>query len=253
MRFVRLFLLMMVILAASSGCSGVPTLAPMPTLPVGGVATGTAVPSLVPTSPVLPTETAASGQPTTVPALTPTPFTPFAARVAVDNLNLRVNPGHLSPVIRMLPKDTPLTVLGKAPGGEWISVKTAENVTGWVFWQLLSASVDVRACPVIQPEGVQIIRGQLRDAPGNPINGVQFALQQGDQRTDAVTDEEGMFYAFFPETASGEWTASYAAISCESRLMDANCNCIAGACAGPSPAQLNFSLPFNDLLQFTWK
>jgi hypothetical protein len=106
---------------------------------------------------------------------------------------------------------------------------------------------------VLIPEGIQTVRGQLTDKAGQPVMGVQFAVEQGDLRSDGMTDAQGIFYVFLPSDASGEWVASFTAISCDSPLMDANCNCRVGACNGPDPVSINFSLPTEGTLTFIWK
>ena len=257
----RLTTIWVLLLVVASGCSGLPTLPPMPTLPVSAPPSATPAPVVSTSAAPLPTLVSTDipgGQATglatnSIPTTATTPYTPFTARAAVDSLNLRVQPGHLSEIVRMLTKDMPLTVLGQTPGGEWIFVQTAEGVTGWVFWQLITSASDLRACPVLLPDGVQTVRGQLTDKAGQPVRGVQFAVEQGDQRSDAMTDPQGIFYVFLPPTASGEWVASFTAISCDSPLMDASCNCRAGACNGPDPVSINFSLPTEGTLTFTWK
>lgn len=245
------FLFLILLLAA--GCSNQPTLPPMPTLPVSAPPTSTPGPTLAVTPAPLQTLTGPTQPAIEPPQGSPTPFTPFAASVAVDNLNLRQQPGHLSGILRMLMKDAPLSVLGQAPGGEWIYVQTTEGDRGWVYWQLISSPTDLRACPVVNPEGAQVVRGQLTNQAGRAVTGVQFALEQGSQRTDATTDSDGIFYAFFPPSASGEWVASYVAIRCESSLMDADCSCPAGLCNGTDPVSINFSLPSEGTLTFVWK
>ena len=64
------------------------------------------------------------------PAVISTPYTPFTAQPSVAGLNLRVQPGHLSEIIRMLEQDAVLTVLGHTPGGQWILVQTTEGISG---------------------------------------------------------------------------------------------------------------------------
>ena len=261
MRLIRLSWLLIVILFLAAGCSNLPTLPPMPTLPVSAPPSATPAPVQLITASPLPGQAATNlpaanvtSMPTNgVPTAVTTPYTPFSARSAVDSLNLRVQPGHLSEIVRMLVLDTPLTVLGQTPGGEWIFVQTTEGITGWVFWQLITSDTDLRACPVLIPEGIQTVRGQLTDKAGQPVMGVQFAVEQGDQRSDGMTDAQGIFYVFLPADASGEWVASFTAISCDSPLMDANCNCRVGACNGPDPVSINFSLPTEGTLTFIWK
>jgi hypothetical protein len=110
---------------------------------------------------------------------------------------------------------------------------------------------------LVEPGDVQIIRGKLLDPAGRPISGVQFAITQGSGdnplRNDAITDENGEFFAFMPLESSGTWKITYVAIGCDSNTMDASCNCINGICGTADPESIQISLPTNAPLQFTWK
>jgi uncharacterized protein YgiM (DUF1202 family) len=183
----------------------------------------------------------------------PTPFAPFEALVWVDNVNLRTNPGKLFLVILSLEKDTPLQVLGKSPGGEWIFVKTQDNTNGWIFAQLLQSVVDLQEAPLLQPLDVQEVRGLVADAASRPVSGIQFAITQGGNRTDAMTDDSGGFFAYMPLTAAGTWTVSYAAIACTSNTMDADCNCKGGFCGSVDPVMQTLTLPQTEMLKFSWR
>lgn len=211
------------------------------------------IPTSVSTTAAAPS--AATIAPTTAPTVAPTngPYEPFQATAMVNALKVRTNPGYLFPALGILPENTALTVLGRAPGGEWIYIQTPDEVEGWVFAQLLVTDRDWKTVPIIEPEGVQIIRGKVTDVLGNPVSGIQYAITQGDERNDAMTDETGKFTAFMPLTASGEWTVSYTAVSCESNTMDANCNCKGGSCATSDPAAQTIMLPQKDPLEFVWK
>ena len=93
---------------------------------------------------------------------TPGEFVPFTAAAAVNGMNVRANPGYLFPALNNVAKGTSFQVLGKAPGGEWIYVRTGETRTGWVFAQLLDAGDhDLQSAPIIQPKDVQVIRGRV--------------------------------------------------------------------------------------------
>ena len=76
-------------------------------------------------------------QSTSVPS---TPFSPFIASVWADGVNLRANPGYLFEIRASLPKNTPLVVLGRCLGNEWMYVRTPSDTEGWVFAQLLNST-----------------------------------------------------------------------------------------------------------------
>ncbi len=218
-------------------------------------------PTALPT-PLPPTVTAsppptATLTPLPSPTLSPTPFTPFTASALAENVNVRSNPGYLFRVLVMVPKGTKFLVLGKSPGGEWILVQLSTNVTGWVFAQLIESEVEVQSAPVIQPVDAQLISGRVVDEQGQPVNGIQFALTQGEgaaaPRTDAMTDVNGIFFAYLPSTATGDWTVSFTAIACSSSVMDAECNCKGGTCGSIAPVLQKITLPVKEALTFTWK
>ena len=232
----------MVALLAVSACSR-----PAPEIPV-----------ILPTLTLLPTAIgAATLTPIPTLALSPTPYVPFHATAMVDNLMLRSNPGYLFPALLMMQKDTSLLVLGQSPGGEWIFVQMPSNESGWVFAKLLVSDHPLDLIPFIQPENVQLIKGRVVDASNQPVNGVQFAITQGQEtnapRNDAMTDANGDFYAFMPLTASGEWYVGYVAIACTSNKMDANCNWKSGVALQPEPVGTFITLPLTSTLEFTWK
>ncbi len=243
MKRVLPFLILLLVLSGCALFAPEPSPTPIPT--------STAQPT---TPPVIPSSTP-EPSPTFTPS--PTPFTPFEAHPAVDYTNLRSNPGYLFAVITMINKDVAFTVLGRSPGGEWMYVETAKGDKGWVFAQLVATDQDLQTAPVMQPQGVKLITGKVTSPQGEPVSGVQYAITQAigskTQRTDAMTDAEGIFYAFMPDTAAGIWNVAYTAIACKSNTMDADCNCIGGVCGTSDPLWVNVTLPQGELLLFTWK
>jgi hypothetical protein len=208
----------------------------------------------VPPPPLSPTPPS-TAEPT-APAPTATVFAPFNVATWADNVLLRSNPGYLFTRLAIMNDGTALTVLGRSQGGEWLLVKTPANQTGWVFAHLVEAQGhDLSQAPVVDPADALVVRGHVTDANGSPVSGVQFALVQGSgsnvPRTDAMTDESGIFHAFMPPDTSGTWWVSYTAISCESNIMDASCNW-AGS---PFPEGVYVELPqgANSTLEFGWK
>lgn len=190
----------------------------------------------------------------------PTPFTEFTVNPAVDNLKIRVNPGMLFEALILAQQTDTLKVLGTAPGNEWTYIQTEAGVEGWVFTLLLKSSVDLTQIPVRQPKNVQLIKGRVLDAGGKPIKGVGFEVSlktEGETTNNVVTtDANGMFYAFMPETASGAWTVTQTAISCDSNVWSDNtCSTYkSGYTGNVDPLSQTVTLPQNaDPLAFTWK
>ena len=170
-----------------------------------------------------------------------------------ENVNLRVNPGRLFQVSRVLAKGTRLQVLGKAPGGQWLNVVNDEGVVGWVGKDFLEGRPNERNLLVINPTDVLTITGQVIDVNGNPVNGIGFAAVQGAQRDDAITDETGTFYIFLPAKFTGAWNVSFVSVACPSTTMDVNCNCLNGTCGKPDPEIVTAMLPLSMPLSFIWK
>jgi hypothetical protein len=192
----------------------------------------------------------------TVPA-TATPFEPFTATVWADNVNLRTNPGYLFDIRTSIPQNTQVLVLGRSLGDEWIYVRLPSGLEGWVFAQLLDSPIDLNNAPILEPGPAQMVVGRVLDEAELPVSGIQFALIKGPgdrpPRTDAITGPDGMFYAFLPLSADGEWNIYFTAIACTSNVMDQNCNCLGGSCGQPYPSDLNIMLPLGEPLYFVWR
>jgi len=211
--------------------------------------------ALAPESPAI--STALAEEPTVAPIQTP--YTPFTITNTVENAVLRAGPGALFTAKTTLAPNIQLTVMGISPGREWVFVVTPFDTTGWIFAGLLEAKPELATVPLVQPADVQLVRGQVLGPDRHPIKGIQFALIEGvgaagsPPRTDAVTDEHGIFYAFLPTTAAGTWTVSFTAVACTSTLMDANCQCIGGDCGKADPEITTITLPVADMVTFGWK
>ncbi len=201
--------------------------------------------------------TTATQLPTPSATPTSTPFAPFIASVWADGVNLRSNPGYLFEVRANLPKNTPLLVLGRCLGDEWMYVRIPSGIEGWIFAQLLTSDIELSDAPLLEPGPSQRIIGQVLDQAGEPVSGIQFALIKGPgdtpPRTDAVTGPDGWFYAFLPLNVNGNWNIYYTAIACTSNVMNENCDCKSGICGRPYPSDLIITLPYHEPLTFIWK
>lgn len=217
----------------------------------------TPIPTITP--PAAPTEAATTSAVSDAPTPTATAgiFAPFEIQLLDAPVNLRINPGTLFDVYRLLPAQATVTVLGKAPGGEWLYVDTDDGSQGWVATALAVTAPDLRNVPTVIPDGIQIITGKVVDTQGQPVTGIGFAAavgQGGDgaDSTNGTTDETGTFYIFLPASAGAIWTVSYVSMACTSNRMDANCNCINNTCGQPTPERMTITLPDDQLITFTW-
>ena len=192
---------------------------------------------------------------TSEPSATPTEevFGEVYVYTSVENVNLRVQPGMLFQVSRVLAQNTKLRLLGQSPGGEWLYVRNDESVSGWVNVNVVKIGYDGPPAPIVEPTGVILITGKVLDSQGLPVSGIGFAITQGSRRTDASTDETGQFYAYLPSTMSGTWQVGYVSVSCTSNTMDSGCNCINDICGKANPESISIILPQKDVLNFVWE
>jgi uncharacterized protein YraI len=192
-----------------------------------------------------------------VASATSGPAGEYYVYTVVDNLNLRMGPGALFQVSRVLLKNTKLKVIGRVPGREWLNVMNDENIVGWVYVDWVKGGYDGPPPPIVQPADVILVTGKVVGSSASPVTGINFAIEQKSAskslRTDAATDADGIFYAYLPNHLSGVWTVSYVSTLCTSNTMDANCHCIGGACGQPEPVSANVTLPASGQLNFVWK
>jgi SH3-like domain-containing protein len=260
-RFLQLPILPLVLLLAA--CAA-PAATPTPIPPADTLLpTGTAIP---PMDTLLPTSTQAVPTLTATPTVTatasisftPTRFTSFTAVTTAAEVRLRTGPGYTFPVLRQLAEGSTVIVFGKAPGGEWIRVRTMETIEGWVFWRLLKTTVNLSEAPVVQPQNVQRIHGRVVDGSGTPIRGVSFDVVQGIQTVSGnnpvLSDPAGEFFAFLPPDSHGIWTVKHSGIACDSNVWtDTSCSGYKNGYKGNvEPASADVTLPYEGVLEFTW-
>ncbi len=198
---------------------------------------------------------------TQIPTLTPTatatvaasePHVPYYTFTRAQNVNLRTQPGTLFPVSRVMAQGTRLEVTSLSLGGEWLYVfMVDEGVSGWVDRTFVEEIPEGRF-DSINPQHCQVVSGRVLDSNGNPVSGIGFAIEQGTMRTDAATDTAGMFFAFLPESATGEWSVTFISIATTSNLMNSSCLNL-GACGQTQPLSINVTLPTTALVTFIWE
>jgi hypothetical protein len=246
------------LLALSLACSSQVTVFETPAPPnVETLVAGTlvALTGNAPTATIVPTSTFIF-----VPTLASTPPSPTPGEygevylyTAVDNVNLRTNPGLLFTVSRVMPKNTRLLLVGQAPGGEWLYVMNEEGIAGWVNRNVVQAFYDGLQPPTIEPKDAILVKGTVLTELGTPVSGIGFSVSQGSRHTRAMTDADGQFHAYLPTTMSGMWTVEYDSVACTSNTMDVNCNCINNYCGTAHPASAIVQLPQTEPLIFIWK
>jgi len=246
-----ILILVLVLAVLACGVTGTP--APTPDK------LGTVVAETLTSMPVVPTQAESTLVPVTftpIPALassTPDAVGAWYVYTQAQNVNLRVNPGRLFKVSRVLAQGTRLQLLGFAPGRQWLNVVNDERVIGWVGADFVTGGSDGPQPPVVNPKDVLMVTGTVLDVSGNPVGGIGFAIVQGSQREDASTDGTGTFYAFLPTKFSGTWDVSFVSVACTSNTMDSNCKCLGGTCGKPDPEVVSITLPLSTPLSFVWK
>ena len=195
---------------------------------------------LPPTSTPLPptptaTETPVPPTATITPTITPTftaspyPTGTMSAVISVASLNLRSGPGTVHEITAAYPEETSLTVLGAAPGYEWVQVQFEDGKIGWMTASFLTLEKDIKALPILSDLNSQMVSGKVINSNSEPIPDIQVSVYQRlldttTLSTDATTDENGIFYAYLPQSSTGNWEVSITAIGCESSIVNDRCN-----------------------------
>ena len=182
-----------------------------------------------PTSTTLPPTATATSTESAVPLPTATELTTntFLAEVAVASLNLRAGPGTMFDIVGQELQGTMVEVLGRAPGDEWVKVRVPDGTAGFMLAELLNLEGTIMLLPQTSISESYIVMGIVEDTEGEPINDISVAVYQGagadTLRTDATTNEKGIFIAYLPLDSDYTWTVSVVGIGCESWIVDENC------------------------------
>jgi uncharacterized protein YraI len=75
------------------------------------------------------------------------------ASVNVDALNLRAGPGFGHLILRVLPYDQALNLIGRSKDGAWVEVRLPDESGGWVYARYLKTQAAVGKLPVTQAAG----------------------------------------------------------------------------------------------------
>jgi hypothetical protein len=67
-------------------------------------------------------------------------------------LNVRANPGTGAQILANIPRNTPLTILGRYPDNSWLQVLTPSGVTGWVSAELVTININLANVPVVNAQ-----------------------------------------------------------------------------------------------------
>lgn len=169
----------------------------------------------------------------TTPAVTatlPVPTTPAVtcqAIVNVASINLRDGPGTTFAMLSKAAQGTLLTILGKAPGNDWVLAQTPGGQAGWAAVDFMSLLCKMENIPLKNIDFAYVIKGKVTESNGSPVDGIDIAVFQVDNgrelRTDAITTASGEFYAYLPASSKGGWSVGMVGIKCTSRIMQTEC------------------------------
>jgi hypothetical protein len=186
------------------------------------------------------------------PTLSPQPQA-ISALVNVDVVNFRNGPGTVFNVLFKALKGTPLALLGKDQGSNWVLARSPEGNIGWIILTFITIQGDISNLPTLPIDYAYTIKGRVVDSSGAPIEGLTIAIYQqagdGERRTDSTTLANGEFSAFVPLTEIGTWNVSVVGISCTSRIVDASCKYSGHF----DPVYTTLVLPQQNLIEFIYQ
>ncbi len=190
---------------------------------------------------------------TLAPTNAPAPTT-VEADILAATLNLRSGPSMLHGILNQYPQGTAVTLIGAAPGREWVKVNVKDGKTGWMSVQHLTIKGDLSSLVVLPITESLIIQGKVVDGSGKGVQGIDIGTTRlgGAERVrvDGKTDVSGLFYAYAPPEYQGTWLAGVVGVDCKSPIVDANCR-YAGVF---SPGEgIQVILPQTTEILFTYK
>lgn len=99
------------------------------------------------------------------------------AIVSNPSLNLRSGPGDIYSIVANYSQGTAITVLGKAPGAQWLKVRTPDGRTGWMWTNLMKVNLSMsHISEVALPSSP--LDGKLVKGTGDPV----YLVERGQLR-----------------------------------------------------------------------
>lgn len=204
---------------------------------------------------------AATQPPTPLPTVSPTllpipsPTLPITtANITASMLNLRSGPSTLHAILGQYPKNTTVTLLGAAPGYEWLKIQAPDGKVGWMSTKLLETDQDLHLLPTLSLTESLMLTGKVTDAAGKGIPFITVSMTKiGADVTvhaEGITGEDGIFFIFSPAEYQGSWSVQVVDIDCKSPIMDPNCSYQGGF----TPAGgFTTNLPQDTAIVFTYR
>jgi hypothetical protein len=144
----------------------------------------------------------------------------------MSNLYLKAGPGEIFERLGLYSKWSLVSVHGRAPSSNWISVTTADDKSGWMSADFLQLSKAFDDLPDAEISDVIILSGEVRTTDGLAGDKIMLTLfDESDPTVDMQlrTTSRGEFIAYFPSDISGRWTIAFVGASCGSSLMGTDC------------------------------
>jgi len=158
---------------------------------------------------------------------TPTPPSSFSATINANYALLRSGPSSMHQPILRYPYETTVTITGKATGDEWVFVQVPDQNTGWLSVQYLDLEYPLSAVPVQAAADTDLIYGIIQDSTGSRLAGVGISvcidLCYQSHRTDAVSNQNGEFFAYVPNTTGDQLRVFVSSVDCWSSIMGPDC------------------------------
>lgn len=159
---------------------------------------------------------------------TPGHITSIDAVVMVESLMLRSGPSTVHPVVSRYTEGNLVSLVAREPGNQWVKVETQDNRVGWMLAQTLEIQGNLADLQIEEVTGSIIIWGYIVDVEGAPVDKINVAVfqetAQEDFRTDAISNDDGLFYAYLPIDSAGVWYLGVVGIGCTSRIVDSSCH-----------------------------
>ncbi len=187
------------------------------------------------------------------PTNTPEPVV-LQAEVNAARLNMRTGPSILHDILNQYEQGDPVTLIGAAPGREWLKVVAKDGKTGWMLYAHIKLEGEVSLLPILPISESLTAVGKVVDASGKGIPGVQIGLTRvgGAEvvRVEGISLQDGSIYIYAPVEYQGTWLANVLGVACDSPIVDNNCR-FAGKF---SPAEgIKLKLPQDTEILFTYQ
>lgn len=144
------------------------------------------------------------------------------------DLYMRVGPGTVHLTRNTYAAGSELQVLGKASGDEWLLVKAADDLEGWMTTAYLDGVGNFDKIEIAEVDNAILVNGVVVSGNGIAVPGVQITLYQRIDddtilRVRGTSNKSGEFYLYIPVDSSGVWVLEVEGVNCNSVIANENC------------------------------